>query len=294
MATDEPPGSMRKADASDAATVLATRSRFITWFMTAYMRRHARRHFHGVRLAHGSVPTLDPDQGVIVYTNHPSWWDPVMCVLLQARAFPRRRGYAPMEADALSRYNVLRRIGVFGLEPGTRRGAVQFLKVGAGILRTPNTVLWVTAEGSFTDPRQRPVQLRPGVAHLLHKHPNVVAIPLALEFPFWNESTPEALARFGDPIMPDVNRSVAEWDALLTERLTRTMDHLARDAMTRDAARFDSLVAGKVGVGGIYDLWRRLAAALRGQRARLEHEQPHHPQAVHRQAGHPQTGHPTP
>lgn len=273
----------------EAAAVLAARSAFVTWFMTLYLRWHARRHLHAVRVARTGLPAPDPGCGVIVYSNHPSWWDPVMFVLLQAHVFPGRAGYGPMDAEALGRYGVMRRIGVFGLEPGTRRAAVRFLRVGAGILQRPDTVLWVTAEGGFTDPRQRPVRLRPGVAHLLRSQPNVVAIPLALEFPFWNESAPEALARFGEPLASDANRGVAEWDALLADRLSATMDQLAGDAMTRDPGRFQSLVAGRAGIGGVYDVWRRALAVLRGQRPRLTHEG-----LGHDLAGHPRAGRPAP
>jgi hypothetical protein len=221
-----------------------------------------------------------------VYSNHPSWWDPVLCVLLQADVFPQRAGYGPMDAQALGHYAVLAHIGIFGIEPDTRHGASRFLRVGTGILRTPNTVLWVTAEGSFTDPRQRPVRLRPGVAHLLRSHPQALAIPLAIELPFWNERAPEALVRFGQPVAAGTDVSVASLDALLTQRLSETMDRLAEDALSRDPARFDSLVTGSAGIGGIYDVWRRLRAATRGERARLDHgyaAPERDVQAVHRQ-----------
>lgn len=258
-------GNGRPGAADEAELVMTARSSLATWFMTAYMRRYARRHFHAVRIAGALPPAIEPERGVIVYCNHPSWWDPVMFVLLQAQMFPGRSGFGPMDANSLRRYGVLERIGVFSLQPGTHRGVARFLRVSEGILRTPNTVLWVTAEGGFTDPRQRPVRLRPGVAHLLRHLPGVVAIPLALEFPFWNERTPEALLRFGEPIVGGAG------EALLAERLTQTMDRLAEDAMTRDPARFQTMVAGKAGIGGIYDVWRRGGAAMRGDRVELDH-----------------------
>ncbi len=241
--------------------------------MTVYMRRYARRHFHAVRLARGSLPAVPAGRGLVVYANHPSWWDPVIFVLLQAEVFPGRAGFGPMDAQALGRYGLLQRIGIFGLEPEASRGAGRFLRVGSGILQTPNTVLWVTAEGGFTDPRQRPVQLRPGVAHLLRSVPDVVAVPLAMELPFWNESKPEALLRFGTPLAADTGRSVSDWNSLLTAQLTTTMDRLAEDAMTRDPGRFYSLVNGRGGVGGIYDVWRGARALVRGERPELQHEQ---------------------
>ena len=61
-------------------------------------------------------------------------------------------------------------------------------------------MLWITAEGSFTDARTRPVRLRPGLAHLARRVPGATIVPLALEYPFWDERTPEALCRFGTPM----------------------------------------------------------------------------------------------
>ena len=44
-----------------------------------------------------------------------------------------------------------------------------------------------------------------------------------------------------------------------------TLDALGHEAMTRDPERFEVLVDGGAGIGGLYDLWRRLLAALRGR-----------------------------
>jgi hypothetical protein len=135
-------------------------------------------------------------------------------------------------------------------------------------------VLWITAEGAFTDPRRRPVRLRPGVAHLMRSRHKVVAIPLAIELTFWNERTPELLLRFGNPLSSDIARDVDAWQALLTDHLTQTMDRLAADAMLRDPANFHSVLTGHAGIGGMYDWWRRAQAWWRGEPPRLEHEQP--------------------
>jgi hypothetical protein len=59
---------------------------------------------------------------------------------------------------------------------------------------------------------------------------------------------------------------------LLEQRLTETMDALARDAISRDPGLFREIVRGRVGVGGIYDVWRRMAAMAGFRRAQLAHE----------------------
>jgi 1-acyl-sn-glycerol-3-phosphate acyltransferase len=239
----------------------------VRWF-TLYGARYCGRHFHAVRLAHAGVPDAAALRGrpVIVYLNHPSWWDPMIGCQLAHRLFGDRMHYAPMEAAALERYRFFARLGLFGIEPGTVRGARRFLTIAQQILARPDTALWVTAGGQFADPRQRPVRLRSGLGHLLTRMHDGAVLPLALEYPFWDERLPEALARFGDPIrLGGSERTADEWTALLESHLEVAQDKLAADALARDPSRFEALVGGAAtGVGGVYDLWRRTRALLWG------------------------------
>ncbi len=58
----------------------------------------------------------------------------------------------------------------------------------------------------------------------------------------------------------------------LERELTGTLDRLSGDVATRDPARFRALIEGRAGVGGLYDGWRRMLAALRGRRFDPSHE----------------------
>lgn len=215
---------------------------------------------------------MPPDRPLIVYLNHPSWWDPLVCLEIALRLYPDRRHYGPIEAVALARYGFFGRLGFFGVEPGTARGARRFLDVSLDVLRRPAAALWVTPGGRSCDPRERPVVLQPGLGHLARRLKCGVVAPLALEYPFWDERFPEALARFGEPVdVEDVGMRAADWNTLLTERLAEAQDLLAEDAKSRDLARFDTLLSGDAGVGGVYDLWRRVRARFRGERFRREH-----------------------
>ena len=245
-------------------------------FFGGVMARTMRRRFHGVRLARPGWPELPPERPVIVCLNHPSWWDPAFLIVLATTRFAGRPGYGPIDADMLARYPFLGRIGLFGIEPGTVSGATAFLRTGLAILRDLDAMLWITAEGAFTDPRVRPVRLRPGVAHLVRRASEAVIVPLALEYPFWEERTPEALARFGAPLDAAVFAGVeaATINDHLTIALQDTMDALAADAISRDPARFLRLLDGRVGVGGVYDLWRRGRAWLAGRPFHAGHGAP--------------------
>lgn len=262
---------MNRAIEDDPVTL---RSPLLFWAFGWYLRWFFWRNFHAVRMAGGDAPRVAPDRPLIIYTNHPSWWDPALFILVSSTTLRDRTGFGPMEAEALGRYKLFRRLGVYGIDTASRQGAARFMAASLRILAQPGTALWVTAEGRFSDPRSRPVRLRPGIAHLARRVPGAVIVPLAIEYAFWNERKPEALVRFGVPVEADEarGRSVADWTTRLEQRLTETMDALSLDAISRDPALFRRLLRGRAGVGGIYDLWRRLVAWVRLRRPRLAHE----------------------
>jgi 1-acyl-sn-glycerol-3-phosphate acyltransferase len=240
------------------------------WFMW-YVRRYLRRHFHAVRLLAGpAAGPGDPDvadEPLLIYTNHPGWWDPLVFLLVGATLYPGRMSYGPIDAAALGKYGFLERIGFIGIEPGTWRGSARFLRMARAALRRSDVLFWVTAQGEFADPRTRPVEIRPGVAHAVAAADRGVVVPLAVEYPFWSERLPEALAAFGPA------RRIADFQGLsaiavsesLAADLVATQDRLAAAAMERQPASFTTLLSGTVGVGPAYDSFRRVKAWLRGR-----------------------------
>jgi 1-acyl-sn-glycerol-3-phosphate acyltransferase len=258
---------------------LARRSALLLGLFRLYLRYLFWRRFHAVRMARGCVPFAPAGQPLVVYCNHPSWWDPALLLLALPRLLPGRRGFGPMQADELRRYGLFRHMGLFGLSTSSASAARVFLRTAREGLQRPDSCLVVTAEGGFTDPRARPVRLRPGLAHLARRHPEAVFLPLALEYCFWNESKPEALLRFGPPVVVGADggrASIGAWQAALQDGLAATMDALARDSAARNPAAFVELFRGTAGVGGIYDVWRRVRAIARGEAFDARHEPGQH------------------
>ncbi|VTS05017.1 lysophospholipid acyltransferase family protein [Tuwongella immobilis] len=249
----------------------------IQWFRW-YANGFVRKHFHAVRLAKSSAPLPEGDAPIIVVLNHPSWWDPMIAALL-TDLFPNRPAYAPIHQRELQKYRFFRRLGFFGLDPENPRAAVRFLQIAEQICRQPRAMLWITAQGEFVDVRQRPIQLRSGVGHLAARLETGWILPLALEYSFWTEKTPEALARFGPAIalesVPDC--SGKQWTERISQAVTENCDALAGDVQTRDPARFFTLLAGRTGIGGVYDAWRNLRAWVRGDRFHPGHAHPESP-----------------
>jgi len=244
------------------------RSKAWLHFFVRVLTHRLRGSFHAVRLAKPGVPGVSEELPLVIYSNHPSWWDAALVPVLVTKLFASRRSFGPIDAIALRRYGFMRRLGLFGIAQDTYEGASMFLRVGRRLLSQQDTLFYLTPQGGFTDARDRPVRLRPGLTHLLSRLPRVTVLPLAVEYPFWYESAPEALVQFGEPMIlgSSVMAEKPEIQALLQARLSQTMDRLAEAAVSRDASRFDILLKGHAGVGGVYDAWRRLGAWHRGEK----------------------------
>jgi hypothetical protein len=122
------------------------------------------RHFHAVRVSKaGPVPEL-PRRLVVVVLNHPSWWDPLVGLILTEALPAWRVHFAPIESRGLAQYRFLERLGFFGIDVGRVEGGLGFLRTSLAILAFAESALWITAQGEFVDPRARPAALKAGSA----------------------------------------------------------------------------------------------------------------------------------
>lgn len=240
--------------------------RWVRWF-SWYGRRFLRRQVQAVRLSRGSVRELPQEGPLLVVVNHPSWWDPLVGLYLLGRFLPERAFYMPMEEAALGKYGFFKRLGFFGVEPGTRRGAVRFLRVGQKVLEEPGAVLCVTPQGRFSDVRERPVRFQRGVGELVARVGGVSVVTAVWELAFWEERRPEVLLRIAAVDRFGGRGLEAGWvTGILERRMEEGLDALAAESMERDPAKFETLLSSRSGVGGIYDVWRRGVAWVRGER----------------------------
>ena len=175
---------------------LALRSPFLIAAFRLYLRWYFWRKFHAVRLSRNQRAVAARRQAIGDLLQSPVLVGPGGVVAGPAEAFSRQarlradgRGAAWPLPDVSPHGNVRHRRWPF------RCGYVFCATALAGLAER-HTLLCITAEGSFTDGRVRPVILRPGLAHLARRMPGAVFLPLALEYCFWNESRPECAASF--------------------------------------------------------------------------------------------------
>jgi 1-acyl-sn-glycerol-3-phosphate acyltransferase len=241
----------------------------------AFLRPYLRRHFQCIGLHRASyrVSGIEKGRPRIVYSNHPSWWDPLVAHYLNAALFSPRQFYAPIDAAALKQYQVFAKLGFYGVDLQSISGAADFLKTSVAILNNGRSVLWITPEGRFCDVRDTSATLMPGLPHLCTKLHSGTVIPMALEYVFWEERLPICLVMFGEPLDPAAcrNWSKQQWNESLTNRLRQTQRRLADAAIARDAAAIELLLCGRGGAGGMYDFMRQMKSWMRGKRFRPEH-----------------------
>lgn len=271
-----------------------------------FLGRFLRGKFHSVSLNRQALENvqLGPSDSLVIFGNHASWYDPLTAMLLAQRVFGDFRMYAPIDAEALQKYQMFAKMGFYPVEQSNLRGAVKFIRTSSEILRTPGASIWMTPEGRFVDPRHTTAEFMPGLSHLAAKLareraeaasdqlPRVWFIPLAIEYVFWEESKPELLTWLGTPIDvancpasfekkasnernmslgPEAVSDKQRWNAILFQSLRNAQQELAQASIARDSTQFEILLGGKSGSFFIYDWWRRASGWITGRKVDVSH-----------------------
>ena len=220
--------------------------------------------FQSLRIANSERFPAGPGP-LIVFGNHPSWWDPVPALLAHHAYRPESIFWAPSDTEVMKQNGYLRYLGFFPVKTGTIAGTKQFLQSASDLLTRQDTVLWVTPAGELHDPRERPVRFRRGLAALVSGLENVTVVPMALEYPFWDTQRPEMLVSWGEPIhiADGRSKSTGEWHQLFQEALATAQDELAELSIAREANRFRVLFYGHAGLRNLLRLIRSLGPLFR-------------------------------
>lgn len=243
--------------------------RFVALFAW-YSRRLVRREFNALRLEATSADALlalnQSPRPLLVAMNHSSWWDPLVGLLL-ARAFlPNRSPIAPMDRAQLARFQFMRRLGLFGIDPDDPASLPVLIRCVADHFATaPSPTVWITPQGEFSDPRN-PVRLRPGAAAIAARTeaPGCDVLSIAVEYAFWQHKRPEIFVR-AQAVTPD-GPSTTDWHRAIQSTMQSNADALAALVSTRDPSPFVSLLGDAApATNPVYDLWLR----LRGRSGKL-------------------------
>lgn len=257
-----------------SAPTPSSRSAFtavLDWGFRRYVRRFINQNFNAVRVAGREHLLTLPEGPIVCFINHPGWWDPMTGVLITDQLFPGKRFFAPIDAEALRQYPILNRLGFYPVSHGSAASAKQFLQHSRQLLQSPDTMLWLTPTGKFSDVRRSDPFMK-GLSGLVDRDYTGTLLNMAIEYTFWDERYPELLVEFAPPIdcgVLPVDRE--QRTRFLEASLASTQAALAQRAIAREGAAFSTLFMGHAGIGGMYDAWRRLAAWVRGQPFHARH-----------------------
>jgi 1-acyl-sn-glycerol-3-phosphate acyltransferase len=265
--------------------ILADRysARFFAIF-SWYVQRMFRKNFHGVHLDPSSVQTLDRLNShpgpAIALGNHPGWWDPLVAVLLTRLYLPDRPMLAAMDRAELERFAILRRLGIFGIDPDDPRSLqAQTEFLGRRFTERPRATFWITPQGRFTDVRED-IRLRPGAAAVAARlDPEPMVVALAMDYCFWNDRKPElcmrvipvhASARSDGPL------STTDWVRAMTSTMRENQNELTKLTIRRDPQDWLQVIAPRQHqkTNPVYDLWLRLRGRSGQLRTHRDREQP--------------------
>lgn len=217
--------------------------------------------FHAVRVVPGGeralVEARDSGEAVAVCLSHASWWDPIVASFLWTRSLDPRPVRAPMDRVELERFAILRRVGIFGVDPddpATLPAMVEYLE--AERARLGPFVFIVTPQGSFADPRD-PVRLRPGAAAAIARLGIRRVVAVAIEYAFWADRKPEVFLRI-EAVEPPESPTRVRWHRALEDSMRHNGEALATLVRGRDPRAFEMLIGGAARVHPVYDLWLRL------------------------------------
>lgn len=194
--------------------------------------------------------------GTLFAANHSCWWDFFLAHMLN-ESIPVD-GYGMTEHSNMLKYGFFRRIGAYSVDRSSPAAVREAIAYTAELLRSPNSGVWIFPQGRIVCNDVRPLEFQGGLRAIARRAGRTRIVPTALRYEFWQDERPEALARFGEPMVVEGS----ETDRVLEtvrERLTAELDALRADALTQDASRFTTLLDGKE---SIHERYARIRGRL--------------------------------
>ena len=248
-------------DARGAPVASATLAFFNFMFTRFFAQAHAR----ACASRTGACrETARAARRLVVFANHPSWWDGVAFMLLSAGCCRTGRMFTRWTKRRSTDTPSCGASASSGSRPARSRGAVAFLRTAEHVLAGPAHMLWMNAPGRFADVRERPVPDRAG-----HDAPagDRARRASSCRSRSTTRSGPSARRRCWSPSARRSRpRSCSRWTATRARRACpprwrRRWTAWPRMPSPATPAASRRWSQGREGMGGVYQAWRRLGAA---------------------------------
>jgi 1-acyl-sn-glycerol-3-phosphate acyltransferase len=251
---------MDRAHPPDLPAIPARRNRpgeaLIYWVL---VRSAVWSHFNRVWLqVEGPLPH-PADGPLIMYPNHPSWWDGYMCFLLTRKVLGGCfEAYLMMEEPELRRYRFFSWAGCFSVDRADPRSAARSVAYISRLLAEGRTrALVIFPQGAIAPNDRRPLDVYSGAARIARGAGGATLWPIALRYEFGGEQRPEAFIRAGPMHHAPADADTRALTAEVARRLTTAADALRDDVTNGRLDGYRVLLHGRAGVNRLWDAVRR-------------------------------------
>jgi 1-acyl-sn-glycerol-3-phosphate acyltransferase len=204
-------------------------------------------------------PLPHPADGpLIIYSNHPSWWDGYMCFLLTRMVLRGRfEAYLMMEEPQLRRYRFFTWAGCFSVDRDAPRSAARSVAyIGRLLAARRARALAIFPQGAIAPNDRRPLNIYAGVAHVARRAGGATLWPVALRYEFRGEQRPEVFIRAGPAHHAPADVDARALTVEVTRRLTTAADALRDDVTEGRLDEYRVLLRGRAGVNRLWDAVR--------------------------------------
>ena len=204
-------------------------------------------------------PIPQPADGpLIVYMNHPSWWDGYMAFVLNRMLLRGRyQGYAMMEQPQLERYRFFSWSGAFSVHRHDARSAMRSVRyIGRLLAERRNRCMYIFPQGEITPNDRRPLAIFSGLARVVRLAGGATLWPAALRYEFRGEQRPEAFIRIGPAHHAPARADARALSQEVGRRLTAACDALRDEYTAGDLDGYEVLLRGRPGVNRLFDIAR--------------------------------------
>lgn len=149
----------------------------------------------------GVLP-IAPDQPVVYFMNHSSWWDGLFAVSCGEANFARGSLCDDGGAANFRQYAFFRKLGAYSINKDSASGVRTSLQYTNELLFAGKRV-WIFPQGEILHQEARPIQFRPGIGLVLRRFPQAIAVPVTLCHGMVQHDLPEISMKAGLPIVED-------------------------------------------------------------------------------------------
>lgn len=175
---------------------------------------------------------------VLVVSNHTSWWDPLVVLMLCTRIL-RVDAYAMMDAKNLRRLPFFGKVGAFGVDLDDAVDGARAIRYAAKLLQKAGRVVWIFAQGKEVPITARPLVFRGGTGEIARVAKRALLVPVAIRYEHGSRAEPTLYISVGAGL--DAELDVTRGRAAQEEAVTAELDRIDRSLIEGDFQGFEVL-----------------------------------------------------